>query len=58
MGGEPTFVSVDSPEAPEWNLTALGEEKRRIGHALIRRIRKEDSAQRFAALRPGQVVSG
>ncbi len=41
MGGEPTFVAVDSPEAPEWNLTALGEEKRRLGFALILRLREK-----------------
>ena len=39
MGGEPTFVAIDSPEAPEWNLTALGEEKHRLGFALIQRMK-------------------
>ena len=24
MGGEPTFVGIDDPESPEWNIDALG----------------------------------
>jgi uncharacterized protein (DUF2126 family)/transglutaminase-like putative cysteine protease len=37
MGGEPTFVSSDNMDAPEWNTTALGEEKRtRAGKLLLR----------------------
>ncbi|MDE3105344.1 MAG: transglutaminase family protein [Acidobacteriota bacterium] len=35
MGGEPTYVSVDHPERPEWNLEAIGEEKRTRGMALL-----------------------
>ena len=27
QGGEPTFVSIDNPDAPEWNTAALGDEK-------------------------------
>ena len=38
MGGEPTFVSLDNPEAPEWNLEALGAEKRQKGETLIRAL--------------------
>jgi len=37
-GGEPTFVSIDDFDAPEWNTAANGEEKRRKGHALARRL--------------------
>jgi uncharacterized protein (DUF2126 family) len=39
QGGEPTFVGVDSPDAPEWNTTALGEEKRVRAEDLVRRLR-------------------
>jgi uncharacterized protein (DUF2126 family) len=39
MGGEPTFVSIDRPDAAEWNITALGEDKRRLAGALYRRLK-------------------
>lgn len=38
MGGEPTFVSCDNPDAPEWNGAAVGEEKRELSETLIRRL--------------------
>ena len=40
MGGEPTFVSVDDYEAPEWNSTAIGPSKRALADTLIRRLRE------------------
>ena len=40
MGGEPTFVSVDDMEAPEWNTEALGRDKRALAGALFRRLRE------------------
>lgn len=43
MGGEPTFVSIDHREEPEWNTAALGESKRRLAGTLFRRL-----AKRFA----------
>lgn len=35
MGGEPTFVSVDDMESPEWNTTADSPQKRRLAHQLF-----------------------
>lgn len=39
MGGEPTFVSIDNMDAPEWNTDADGEEKRKLAGKLVRRLR-------------------
>jgi uncharacterized protein (DUF2126 family)/transglutaminase-like putative cysteine protease len=44
MGGEPTFVSIDQADSPEWNTAALGAEKRKLGEQLLLRL-----YQRFAA---------
>ena len=48
MGGEPTFVSIDDRDAPEWNIAALGAGKRAAADRLLRRLRT-----RFA---PGGVL--
>jgi len=39
MGGEPTFVGMDEPESPQWNIDALGSVKRTRGLALIQCLR-------------------
>jgi uncharacterized protein (DUF2126 family) len=39
MGGEPTFVGIDEPESPQWNIDALGRIKRSRGLALIQGVR-------------------
>jgi uncharacterized protein (DUF2126 family)/transglutaminase-like putative cysteine protease len=43
-GGEPTFVSVDGTEAPEWSTAADGDEKRTLARDLTRRL-----AERFSS---------
>ncbi|EIJ33959.1 DUF2126 domain-containing protein [Thiothrix nivea] len=40
MGGEPTFVSIDDMESPQWNSAALGEHKRALAGDLLRRMQK------------------
>ena len=40
MGGEPTYVGIDEPESPQWNIDALGSMKRTRGLALIQCLRK------------------
>jgi uncharacterized protein (DUF2126 family)/transglutaminase-like putative cysteine protease len=39
MGGEPTFVSIDDMDGPEWNTIALGPMKRRLADDLIKRLK-------------------
>ena len=39
QGGEPTFVSIDAPDAPEWNTTALSPAKRERAQALRQRLK-------------------
>ena len=58
MGGEPTFVSVDDLESPEWNIAAVGPTKRALADELIRKAARAFCARRTAALRAGQMVSG
>ncbi|MGB8077339.1 MAG: transglutaminase family protein, partial [Gallionella sp.] len=38
-GGEPTFVSIDDMEGAEWNLTALGKDKRKLAGSLLQRLK-------------------
>jgi uncharacterized protein (DUF2126 family)/transglutaminase-like putative cysteine protease len=40
MGGEPTYVGIDDPESPQWNIAALGAMKRTRGLAMIQGLRK------------------
>ncbi|MGD9853682.1 MAG: DUF2126 domain-containing protein [Planctomycetaceae bacterium] len=39
MGGEPTFVSIDDMEGPEWTTAAVGPHKQRLSVQLIHRLR-------------------
>ncbi len=38
MGGEPTFVSIDEMDEPEWNTAADGTHKRALAHDLTHRL--------------------
>ena len=39
MGGEPTFVSIEDMDEPEWNTEADGTQKRKLAGELLRRLR-------------------
>ena len=39
MGGEPTFVSIDDMEGPEWNYTAMSPKKLELANQLIQRLK-------------------
>lgn len=39
MGGEPTFVSLDDYQSPEWTVAAIGPQKRAKADELARRLR-------------------
>jgi uncharacterized protein (DUF2126 family) len=45
MGGEPTFVSADDHQSPEWTVAALGPEKRVRADELTRRLRERFAPQ-------------
>ncbi len=38
MGGEPTFISIDDMEGPEWNTEAVGPKKRHLSAILLRKL--------------------
>ncbi|MFO1414332.1 MAG: transglutaminase family protein [Burkholderiales bacterium] len=39
QGGEPTFVSIDDMDGPEWNFTAMSPAKRRLAVQLLHRLK-------------------
>ena len=41
MGGEPTFVSIDDMESPQWNTDALGGHKRERAGELVKRLKSK-----------------
>lgn len=43
MGGEPTFVSIDDMESPEWNTEALGPTKKSYAVELFNRLKDKFS---------------
>jgi uncharacterized protein (DUF2126 family) len=44
MGGEPTFVSIDDYESPQWRVEALGAEKRTLARQLLERLLNQFAA--------------
>lgn len=43
MGGEPTFISIDDFESLQWQVEALGDEKRKIAPQLLKRLKNKFS---------------
>ncbi len=41
MGGEPTFVSIDDMDDPQWNTDAVGPEKRVLSNILLKRLQSQ-----------------
>ena len=58
VGGEPTFVSIDDRDEPEWNTAAVGPTKRVMADDLIRRLQARFAPERHAAIHAGQMVPG
>jgi transglutaminase-like putative cysteine protease len=58
MGGEPTFVSLDDPDGPEWNTAALGSTKRLLAANLYRRLKEKYAPQGLAHFGQGKWYPG
>ncbi|MBF0469799.1 MAG: transglutaminase family protein [Gammaproteobacteria bacterium] len=41
MGGEPTFVSIDDMDSPQWNTAALGADKETKARTLLLRLKRQ-----------------
>jgi uncharacterized protein (DUF2126 family)/transglutaminase-like putative cysteine protease len=58
MGGEPTFVSMDDPDGAEWNMTAMGPNKRRLASELYHRLRRHYAPQGLVHFGQGKWYPG
>ena len=54
MGGEPTFVSIDDMDAPEWTIAAQGPTKRGLSETLLRRLRPHFAPQSLIHYQQGK----
>ena len=57
-GGEPTFVSIDDMDGPEWNYTALSPKKRELGELLVKRLRARFAPNGFLHFGQGKWYPG
>lgn len=58
MGGEPTFVSLDTPSDDAWNFTALSDEKYALGHVLHQRLKQAFSKDGLTQIAQGKWYPG
>lgn len=58
MGGEPTFVSIDDMESPEWNNAALGEHKLERAGVFLEKLRTAFSPNGIIAYAQGKWYPG
>ena len=58
MGGEPTFVSTENLDSPEWNEGALGEHKLERASALLTRLRTQFAPNGLTAFAQGKWYPG
>jgi uncharacterized protein (DUF2126 family)/transglutaminase-like putative cysteine protease len=58
MGGEPTFVSGENAQAPEWNTEALGENKRKIAAELFGTLKQRYAPDGLAHFGQGKWYPG
>ncbi len=58
MGGEPTFVSVDNRDDPQWVTGALGDEKFKKGWEMLTRLRTRFSPGSLAQAGQGKWYGG
>jgi uncharacterized protein (DUF2126 family) len=58
MGGEPTFVSLDDRDGPEWNTEAMGPNKRRLGLGLFKRLKARYAPKGLMHLGQGKWYPG
>ena len=58
MGGEPTFVAIDAPDAAEWNTAALGKTKRVRAAELYGRLKEHYAPTGLAHFGQGKWYPG
>jgi uncharacterized protein (DUF2126 family) len=58
LGGEPTFVSSEDPDGPEWNTEALGPRKRKLATKLLWRLKRRYARSGLVQLGQGKWYPG